>query len=270
MDEGKDRTNPVTTFLVLQAKERLIQRRETHLDQLADKLKEERVRGVIEPILTGETFEQDFRPDDVGYLLDLGLIVQLPNGELSIANPIYQEVIPRELSWSAQTGMALKPYRYISPDGHLLLSDMLGAFVQFFREHSGSWIEIAQYKEAAPQLLLMAFLQRIINGGGHIHREYGLGRMRTDLFILWNLPDGAYQRFIIECKILHYSRERTIREGLEQIWQYADSCAADEAHLVIFDRDPSRSWDEKIFCTPYMYEGTDDRPIRYPVTVWGI
>ena len=41
------------------------------------------------------------------------------------------------------------------------------------------------YKEAGPQLLLQAFLQRIINGGGRIEREYGLGKKRTDLLIIW-------------------------------------------------------------------------------------
>jgi len=32
-------------------------------------------------------------------------------------------------------------------------------------------------------LLLMAFLQRIVNGGGNIEREYAAGRGRVDLII---------------------------------------------------------------------------------------
>ena len=71
---GKTQENHIILDLFMEAKEHLIKRRDTHLDQLADKLKEERVRRVIEPMLTGEVFEQDFRPDDVGYLIDLGLI----------------------------------------------------------------------------------------------------------------------------------------------------------------------------------------------------
>ena len=160
-----------------------------------DKLQEERVRRVIEPILTGEMFEKNFRPDDISYLVDLGLIIQEQGGALAIANPIYQEIIPRELSYTAQSGMALKSVWYIGEDGRIRVNDLLLSFQQFFREHSESWTDIAQYKEAAPQLLLQAFLQRIINGGGQIIREYGLGRGRTDLFILWHLPDGTYQWF---------------------------------------------------------------------------
>ena len=263
LEEGRDRKNPITEPLVMEAKERLIQRRDTHLDQLVDKLKEERVRGVIEPMLTGEAFEQNFRPDDVGYLVDLGLITQDRNGALSIANPIYQEIIPRELSWGAQTGMALNPSWYIDTNGRLNLSDLLTAFVQFFREHSGSWLDIAQYKEAGPQLLLQAYLQRIVNGGGQITREYGLGMGRTDLFILWRLPDGNFQRFVIECKVMKGSREATISSGVTQVLKYADSCGADEVYLVIFDKTKKKSWDKKIFTETREKDGV-------PVTVFGM
>ena len=255
IEEGRNRSNPISESLVIKAKERLIQRRETHLDQLVDKLQEERVRRVIEPILTGEMFEKNFRPDDISYLVDLGLIIQEQGGALAIANPIYQEIIPRELSYTAQSGMALKSVWYIGEDGRIRVNDLLLSFQQFFREHSESWTDIAQYKEAAPQLLLQAFLQRIINGGGQIIREYGLGRGRTDLFILWHLPDGTYQRFVIECKMVHGSREVTISKGLVQVTKYADRCGAEEVYLLIFDRDKNKSWDEKIFTETIEHQG---------------
>ena len=51
---------------------------------------------------------------------------------------------------------------------------------QFFRENSESWIERFEYKEAGPQLLLQAFLQRIINGGGRIEREFQSGGCKQD------------------------------------------------------------------------------------------
>ena len=72
------------------------------------------------------------------------LITQEMNGAIRVANPIYQEIIPRELSWGAQTGMAIETAWYVAPGGRFLLSDLLIAFSQFFREHSGSWLEIAQ------------------------------------------------------------------------------------------------------------------------------
>lgn len=55
---------PVTEEMVKDAKENLILRRETHLDQLADKLREERVRRVIEPIITGKMLTSAIPEDD--------------------------------------------------------------------------------------------------------------------------------------------------------------------------------------------------------------
>ena len=82
---------------VYYAQERIVVRRETHLDQLADKLREERVRRVVEPLLSGgET--RTFTDRDIEYARDLGLLALTP--PLRIANPIYAEVVPRELTCS--------------------------------------------------------------------------------------------------------------------------------------------------------------------------
>ncbi len=80
MEQGRDRSRPITADMIAEAKERLILRRETHLDQLVDKLQEERVRRVIEPMLVGEAFEERFRAADVEYVVDLGLVKREPGG----------------------------------------------------------------------------------------------------------------------------------------------------------------------------------------------
>jgi len=94
--ENRNREQIITEDYVIQAKENLIIRRETHLDQLADKLIEQRVRNVIEPMIQGIYIDK-INPDDVQYVMDLGLINK-EHSELKISNPIYQEVIPRELT----------------------------------------------------------------------------------------------------------------------------------------------------------------------------
>ena len=106
---------------------------------------------------------------------------------------------------------------------------MLVAFQEFFREHSEHWVERFQYKEAGPQLLLQAFLQRIVNSGGRIEREYGLGRGRTDLLLVWPVGGDTRrtQKVVIECKVLHRGFERTLREGLAQTRAYMDRCTVD-------------------------------------------
>ena len=199
---GRDRTQPITAEAIDEAREELILRRETHLDQLVDKLEEQRVQRVIGPVLAGDVLADTLNKDDVSYVIDLGLLKQTRPGALRLANPIYQEIIPRELTWMIQSGMTEETSWYVQADGRLHMEKLLTAFQAFFREHSEHWVERFQYKEAGPQLLLQAFLQRIVNGGGRIEREYGLGRMRTDLLVIWPYP-GGLQKVVIECKLLY-------------------------------------------------------------------
>ena len=243
-DGAEDRSDPVTVAAVIEAKEQLILRRETHLDQLTDKLREERVRRVVEPILSGGDEERHFTDRDLEYVRDLGLVAQ--DHPIRIANPIYAEVVPRELTWVTQGEFEQETAWYVNADGSLDVVRLMAEFQTFFRENSEHWIKRFAYQEAGPQLLLQAFLQRIVNSGGRIEREYGLGRMRTDLLIVW--PQGERERkFVIECKVLRRTLERTIAEGLEQTFEYMDRCDAEAGHLVIFDRREGRRWRDKIF-----------------------
>ena len=269
---GRDRTRPITVEAIEAAGEALILRRDTHLDQLADKLREERVRRVIEPLLSTVPSPETVPPDDLQYVRDLGLIRQ--RGPVAIANPIYQEVIPRDLTWTTQEMVVTHdPQWYVGEDGRLRVHKLLAAFQAFFREHSEHWVDRFQYKEAGPHLLLQAFLQRIVNSGGRIEREYGLGRMRVDLLVVWPVAGKAdagppaepssTQRAAIECKVRRGSLERTLREGLAQTRAYMDLSAAEQGHLVVFDRREGISWEDKIFVREEAEGGA-------PVTVWGM
>ena len=263
---GRDRARPIQAELIEQAKENLIQRRETHLDQLADKLREERVRRVIEPLLIGQDTALDLPLDDIDYARDLGLVAL--DKPLRVANPIYREVIPRQLTASTEEMTVQESAWYVRPDGRLDMEKLLGAFQQFFREHAEHWIERFQYREAGPQLLLQAFLQRIVNGGGRIDREYGLGRKRTDLLVQWPLDEargflGPVQRAVVELKLLHKSLEATLREGLAQTADYLDRTGAEEGHLLLFDRTPGVLWEQKLFHRTEPYGS-------HLIQVWGM
>ena len=265
---GRDRSRPIGEDAIRAAQERLIRRRETHLDQLADTLREERVRRVVEPLLSGAE-GRTFSGRDLEYVRDLGLAAR--GQPVRVANPIYAEVVPRELTWVAQEELEEETAWYVDADGALNVEKLLGAFQAFFREHSEHWRQRFLYQEAWPQLLLQAYLQRVVNSGGRIEREYGLGRGRTDLLIVWPRGGGTagaggadagepragggaasgeaarVDRIVIECKVLRGGAERTIAEGVEQTAAYMDRCAAAEGHLVVIDRAEGKRWDEKVF-----------------------
>ena len=237
---GRDRSRTIEVDAIHAAREALIVSRRTHLDQLAHKLEEARVRRVIEPILSGGDVRHESR--DLEYARDLGLLA--PDSPPRIANPIYQEVVPRELGYVLQDSLEVQPAWYVRDDGRLDMAKLLTAFATFYGEHAEHWLgRFEGYPEAAPQLILQAYLQRIVNGGGRIEREYGLGRGRTDLLVLWprepGQPSDLWERFVIECKVLRdsdrKSLEGTIERGVEQTLGYMKKCKAAAGHLVVID-----------------------------------
>jgi hypothetical protein len=232
---------PVTVDHVEQAKERLILARATHLDSLAAKLNESRVRRVVEPVLAGTLVRLDPYDDDVSYARDLGLVAQ--TRPLRIANPIYHEVIARVLGTEAEENVVADPRSFVLPDGQLDVAMLLREFAEFWREHGDVLAQGGVYHEVAPQLVLMGYLQRIVNGGGYIAREYGIGRGRIDLLVRWpyQTADGkrAWQQQALELKLWRGGEADPLAKGLSQLDGYLDRLGLDDGVLVIFDRRPA-------------------------------
>ena len=213
-EAGRDRSRPIDADAVYAAREELILSRRTHLDQLAHKLGEDRVRRVVGPMLSGGDAQHDGR--HLEYARDLGLLA--PDSPPRVANPIYAEVVPRELGYILQSSLDECVAWYVGEDGRLDMAKLLGAFRTFFGEHAEHWLgRFGDYREAAPQLILQAYLQRIVNGGGRIEREYGLGRGRTDLLVLWpreaGQPSDLRERFVVACKVLRDADRKSRGDG---------------------------------------------------------
>ena len=263
-EAGRDRGCPIRAGAIDAAKEALIVGRVTHLDQLAAKLREGPVRRVIEPLLEGH-IEPSYSEEDLDYVRDLGLIA--PDDPVRVANPIYREVVPRQITSVLQSRLAtaLDAQSYRTARGGLDVPALMERFQEFFRQHSEHWTELFGYKAAGPQLLLQAFLQRVVNSGGRIEREYGLGRLRTDLLVEWPAPGGRMQRYVMECKVVRPGRgyESAVAEAVEQAGEYMDRSGAESGHVVVFDLRPGRTWEERIF-------RRDPQPGEPPVTVWGV
>jgi len=236
--EAAERSVEVTPAHVDAAKETIILERRTHIDSLVARLREERVRRVLAPMLTGGASEGDTLDDDLAYVVGLGL-VRMQGGQWVIANPIYQEVIPRALTFARQGQIALEPKAFVRPDGSLDMPKLMADWRVFWREDGHLAAEGFNYREAGPHLMLMAFLQRGINGGGRISREYGLGRGALDLVVEWQ---GL--RHAIEVKLRRGTS--TEERALDQVATYLEKLGLDEGWLVMFDLRTTKSWAERL------------------------
>jgi hypothetical protein len=225
-----DESIAITPAHILTAKEILIKRQDTHLDSLAERLRENRVKAIIEPMLAGLELG-NIPNDDIQFLIDLGLCVMDPQGGLTIANPIYREVLPRVLTVTPMASLPQIAPSWLTPTGTLDCSALLQAFLDFWLQHGEPLLKSASYPEIAPHLVLMAFLHRVINGGGSLEREYAIGRDRMDLCLQYgDITLG------IELKVWRTRKADPLAKGLVQLDGYLARLGQDSGWLVIFDR----------------------------------
>ena len=222
------------------AKETIIRARGTHVDSLMERLKEERVRKVVEPVILGLERGAAANDEDYRYVIDLGLLKD-DGGGLRPSNPMYTEIILRYLSHDQQQIFKTdypSPF-WLTADGALDMPALMSEFQKFWRENSGADREVYGYKEATPHLVLCAFLQRVVNGGGRITREMALGSGRLDLCV-----EFRNHKYALELKMRrHFSREKS----LAQFAGYLDHLGLDEGWMPIFDDDKAKPWDERLY-----------------------
>ncbi|QNP28188.1 ATP-binding protein [Cylindrospermopsis curvispora] len=226
----KDRSIAITKEHILQAKEILIIRQDTHLDSLAERLREPRIKAIIEPMLAGLELG-DIPNDDIQFVIDLGLCKMHPYGGLTIANAIYREVLPRVLTVTPMASLPMIAPTWLTPEGKLNIDALLTAFLKFWRQHGEPLLGSTGYHEIAPHIVLMAFLHRVVNGGGILEREYAIGSDRMDLCL-------RYQDVIlgIELKVWRDKKRDPQAEGIEQLESYLARLGLDFGWLFVFDR----------------------------------
>ena len=240
---------PVTVDDIAMAKETIIRARGTHVDSLMERLKEPRVRRVVEPVILGkDAFLSEF-DDDYRYVLDLGLLRENEYHALVPGNPMYGEIMIRYLSATEQKRF-YNDYRapfWLKSDGSLDMPALMAEFQRFWRENSGADREVYGYNEATPHLVMMGYLQRVVNGGGRIAREMALGSKRLDLCVEF----GKF-RYAVELKM---RRNFSPAESLAQLVDYLDHLGLPEGWMAVFDEDKDKPWDEKIYTRDDTFNG---------------
>ena len=151
-----------------------------------------------------------------------------------IANPIYREVIPRVLANSPQDSLPHISPTWLKPTGSLDADKLLEAFLAFWRQHGQPLLGSVHYHEVAAQLVMMAFLHRVVNGNGTLDREYAIGTRRMDLCLRYGGPEPV--TLGIELKVWRDGEEDPLAEGLAQLDAYLDGLGLPSGWLVIFDR----------------------------------
>ncbi len=225
-----DVAQAITRNEIEQAKDILIERQETHLDSLVERLRETRVRNIIEPILAGNSLG-DLPADDLRFVLDLGLVSKANGSGIFIANPIYREIIPTVLAYVTRASLPQIAPAWLNADSSLNPDKLLESFLTFWRQHGQPLLKSVHYHEIAPHIVLMAFLHRVVNGGGSLEREYAIGTRRMDVCVRYGQVTLG-----MELKVWRDGGRDPLNEGLAQLDQYLTGLGLDTGWLVIFDQ----------------------------------
>ena len=225
-----DRTTAITLDDVIKARQILIGRMDTHVDSLAERLREPGVRRLLAPMIAGDALPE-VSVEDQQYLIDLGLLRIDVHGGLVVANAIYREVILRYLASSSRASLPHIAPTWLTPDGRLDPDKLLTAFLEFWREHGEALLGTATYPEIAPHLVLMAFFHRVENGGGVLNREYAVRRGRIDLLLRY-----GQARVAMELKVWRDTGKNPLTHGIKQLDGYLAGLGLDSGWLIIFDQ----------------------------------
>ena len=240
-----DYSRSITMEILFEAKQQLILRRDTHLDSLLEKLKEERVKRIVQAIINGDNIAFDVLDDDILYVRDLGIVSQ--KSPLKFAYPIYSEIIPRIMASPIQEFIPddfQQPW-FVNENNELDMKKVFTAFQEFYSENAEAWLDRFTFKESAHHLLFMAFLQRLVNSGGEIVREMAVGNGRVDLLVKFHK-----QRVAIELKINR--GKKFLEKAQKQLDRYLDRLGLTEGYLLIFD--PGKGdWEEKLYTKEITY-----------------
>ncbi len=188
---------------------------------------------------------------------------------LRVADPICAEVVPRELTRVLEDRLASETAWLVGTDSHLDVAGLPEALQEFLRQRWEHWVKRLGCEQAGPQLMLQAFLQRLVNGGGRTEREHGLGRRRKDMLIQWPDPRSgradprAQARNRMQGAAVGQSAGEDDPEGAAPEQGVHGRCGAESGHWAFFDRREAKSWENRVF----RREQTESSKA---VTVWGM
>lgn len=232
-----DYSRPLTFAHIVEARRELIRRRDTHLENLADRLKEPAIKTVTEAVISGEFLEPGKLRDDLTRAREIGLV----NGDppVKFANPIYAETVFRTLNYSYQISFhpdMADPKKYIK-SGRLLMEPLLSVFQEFYRRHAEVWLEKFDFREIGRQMLFTAFLQRIVGADGLIECDTAAGSGRCEVLVIF-----GSERFALTLKLQRDQYSES--EGLSEMFGYLNRLGQEQGYLILFETGSQVPWEK--------------------------
>ncbi len=226
-EQVKDRALPISLAELDKAREALFARRDSHLDNLMERLSDARVQKVIEPLLTGD-LPVDLIEEERAFVLDIGLVRRAKTGRLEIANPFYAQMLVRRLTQPIDDALVeIVPVA----DGKIEPMRLLESFIELLRQHGEELLAAAPYPRAAHHLLLLAFLARQGSSGAAIQIDCAMGKGYLRILLEQN-----GRKLAIVAKVRRKGQGDPLEQGLEMLERELEALGLSKGWLVIFDQ----------------------------------
>jgi len=223
-----ERSSPVEAADIEEAVRRVEVGGSTHLTSLARRLAEDRIMKVVAPVVAGDYPKAP--ADDIRYAVELGILEQVPGDRLQPANPIYARALLKLVTAPERASLANWSPTWLV-DGQLDLERLKENFLAFWLRHRDMMRDRIGYPESVAHFGLMTYLDRVVNGGGRVDREFAVGRGRLDLLLI-----HGDTRLPIEVKVQRDHDGDPVPEGLRQLDRYCNGLRLTYGWLVVFDQ----------------------------------
>jgi hypothetical protein len=252
----------LTSGMIDVAKEHFLERQNSYMEQLEEKLSSPGVRETLFPILIGGTWEKRPTQGNLDYLKDLELIQKSSFG-WNVTNALYRELIPKVMGMGLRDELAhlVDRARFLRPDGRLDFKEMIRFYQKLFCDNFLRWGRRYDLEGVLAQVLLHAFLRYILGNRGHMECDYALSTGRIDIGVTWSysLENGEREdeRVIFEIRLFDItkSHDTVVRTGVAQVVEYAKLKRPHDVYLLILDEDETKTWYDRLFQEEYVHDG---------------
>jgi len=186
---------------------------------------------IVLDLLTGRSREYNILAKNISLGVKYGIFAAKEQ-QLILANPIYAQALYKHFKEEFEgTGLNDLVAGQRSPErnGHLDFRRVLDKFQAFMKAKGAAVSKHRDFHEATGQLLLLSYLDLLVNGKGWTFKEPQSGEGRIDVVCCY-----GRQKEVVELKLWY--GERRYAAGLSQLAKYLDREGLDHGYLFVFDR----------------------------------
>jgi len=225
-----DRRQKILIGHTEEAIQKLIKSSNSNFDSLYKNARKSGIFPIVLDLLTGARREFNIHSDSIALGVRYGIFAE-GNQQLILANLIYAQVLYQHFKediGAADVKAIVADNHFEDQNGRLDFRRVFDKF-QMFMKSKGAASKHPDFREAFGQLLVLSYLDMLVNGKGWTFKEVQSGEGRIDVICCYK-----NQKEVVELKLWY--GERKYEDGLEQLARYLESENLSCGYLVVFDR----------------------------------